>query len=443
MNTRLDVYLSDYEDVFKNKTKSNFQKAELYVKGLALSGMKNIERISESLDTAYHQMQHFITDAKWNHREVIDKVAREISSSLPKSKLTGLIIDESGWVKKGDKSVGTGHQYCGNVGKVANSQVAVFGCLNNGKYAGLADARLYLPKTWTDNPKRCSLAGIPEQDTTFKTKPELALEIIQHQHQMGIAFDYVSADGLYGNDASLAQGVDDLGLIYMFDIHSNQTIYLKKPELYIPERRSAKGRAPKKLKASVQSIKVNQYAKTLKAKDWQSITVRDTAKGALKGQYHFKDVYIWDKNEDTVRKRMLLIRRNKTKSGKYELRYAFTNANLVQYTEKGLAYMQAQRFFVEHSFREAKQVLGLDQFQTRKWKSWHHQVALNFMVGSFMLKEKILHQNKVPLLSARDIMDFMVFKFYKEITEDIMLARLRERHRKRKVDIGYCYSKKN
>jgi len=82
-----------------------------------LSDLNNIERISEALDTEYHKMQHFISDSTWDARSVIDQVAKDVSTSLPKQTLTGLLIDESGWVKKGNKSVGVGHQYCGNVWK--------------------------------------------------------------------------------------------------------------------------------------------------------------------------------------------------------------------------------------------------------------------------------------------------------------------------------------
>jgi SRSO17 transposase len=128
---RLDSYSIEYQDLFKNKTKSNFEKARSYVGVLVVSKLKNIERISETLDVCYHQMQHFITEAAWDHRAVMDRVAKDVSAAMPKFKLTGLPIDESGCVKKGEKSVGVGHQYCGNVGKTANSQVAVFGCLSN------------------------------------------------------------------------------------------------------------------------------------------------------------------------------------------------------------------------------------------------------------------------------------------------------------------------
>ena len=435
------MYLSEYEYFFKNRTKSNFDKATLYVEGLAVSDLKNIERISEKLEANYHQMQHFITDAQWDYRDVIDKVAKDVSRFLPKSKLTGLLIDESGWVKKGNKSVGVGHQYCGNVGKISNSQVAVFGCLSNDKYASLIDTRLYLPKDWCEDIERCKEAGIPANEMKFRTKLELAIEIIKHQQSIGIEFDYIGADGFYGNDANFAKTIDLLGLAYMLDIHSDQKIYLEKPELFFPQRKSSKGPEPKRLKASTPDIAVNKYLETLNSNDWQNINIRNSAKGMLKGEFHFKTVYIWNKDDNTIENRLLVIRKTKTKKGEYEIKYSFTNASLAQYTEEGIAQMQSQRFFVEHSFKESKQILGLDQFQTRKWKSWHHQVALNFMVGCFMLQEKLLQQIEVPLLTARDIMDFMVFKFYKEMTEEKILNQLKERHRKRNIDISYSYSK--
>jgi SRSO17 transposase len=95
-------------------------------------------------------------------------------------KLTGLILDETGTVMKGDKSVGVGWLYCGNVGKTANSQVAVMACLSNGDFASMVDARLYLPKDWSNDPERCEKAGIPEEERLFKTKLDLAYEIILH-----------------------------------------------------------------------------------------------------------------------------------------------------------------------------------------------------------------------------------------------------------------------
>ena len=324
---RLSVHLAEYQHIFRNRTKKFFDKAEKYAQGIVQSQMRNIERISEESGTDYYQMQHFISESKWDAREVVNQVALEVSTVLPKRKLTGLIIDESGWVKKGDKSVGVGWQYCGNVGKISNSQVAVFACLSNGDFASMIDSRLYLPKDWCDDPERC----------------------------------------------------------------------------YEAERKGTKGPMPKRLKATTDGISVCNYLKTLDRQQWQKLSVRNTTKGVLTGEYHFARVYIWDKATDQTEQRLLVIR--KTKSGKatVEIKYSFTNANLEQYTPEALAYMQAERFFIEHCIKEAKDILGLDQFQTRKWLAWHHQVALNFSVSSFILKEKLRCFEDLPLLSARDI----------------------------------------
>ena len=441
MIQRLSDHLVPYEHIFRNRTKTFFDKAGLYTKGIVQSQLRNIERISEDLDANYHQMQHFITESNWDERTVIDQVSKEVSSILPKSKLTGLIIDESGWVKKGDKSVGVGWQYCGNVGKISNSQVAVFACLSNGDFASMVDARLYLPEDWCNDPVRCHEAGIPKGDRVFKTKLELALDIIHQQIQNGISFDYIGADGYYGNDANLARAIDQLGYIYMLDIHSDQKIYLDQPELFLPERKSTKGPTPKRLKATTPDMTVSEYMESLHPADWEKIVVRNTTKGKLTGEYHFSRVFIWNKSTNEIEPRMLVIRKTKSAKNTVEIKFSFTNANLEQYTHRALAYMQAQRFFVEHCIKESKQILGIDQFQTRKWLAWQHQVALNFLVSSFILKEKLRNFNDLPLLSANDIKKWFVFKLYKEMTEEQFFDQMYNRHLIRQRDINNSYLK--
>jgi SRSO17 transposase len=428
-----------YEHIFRNRTKTFFDKAELYTKGIVQSQLRNIERISEDLNASYHQMQHFITESNWDERAVIGQVSREVSSVLPKRKLTGLIIDESGWVKKGDKSVGVGWQYCGNVGKISNSQVAVFACLSNGDFASMVDARLYLPEQWCDDPLRCSEAGIPEQNRVFKTKLELATQIIEQQVENGISFDYIGGDGYYGNDANLARAIDQMGYLYMLDIHSDQKIHLDRPELFLPQRKSTKGPAPKRLKATTPDMTVSEYMESLEPGDWEKIEVRNTAKGKLKGDYHFVRVFIWNKSINEIEPRMLVIRKTMSAKNTVEIKYSFTNANLEQYTHQALAYMQAQRYFVEHCIKESKQILGIDQFQTRKWLAWQHQVALNFIVSLFLLKEKLRNFDDLPLLSANDIKKWFVFKLYKEMTEEQFFDQMYERHKRRQRDINNSY----
>jgi len=439
--SRLDSYLSEYEYIFRSKTKRFFDTAKVYCQGIFMSELCNIERISETMSSDYHQMQHFITESPWNHRALIDQAALNVSEILPNRKLTGFIIDESGWEKKGEKSVGVARQYCGNAGKVSNCQVAVFGALSNGDFASMVDARLYLPQEWCEDLARCEEAGIPEAERMFKKKWEIGIDIIEHQQTLGASFDYVGADGYYGNSIEFAEAIDTKGYVYMLDIHSNLTIYLEGAEVGIPPAKSKRGRKPSKEQPIAEGMRADKYMSELKEPDWLALEVRNTAKGKLKGDYHFRTVYIFDEENHRMLRRLLVIRRTVTKKGGYEYKYSFTNANLEQYTKEGIAYMQAQRFFIEHCIKENKQILGMDQYQTRKWLSWQHQIALNFLLSTFILKEKLFCFDDLPLLSARDIKRFITFKLYRQMSEDDMIDQMFIRHCQRQKDINVAFEK--
>jgi SRSO17 transposase len=219
-------------------------------------------------------MQHFISHSNWNERKVIDRSAIQVSRSLPKRKLTGLIIDETGTVKKGDKSVGVSWQYCGNVGKLANSQVAVMSCLSNGDFASMTDARLFLPQKWCDDKARCDKADIPQDLRQFKTKTEIAYDIVEHHNKLGVEFDFVGGDGLYGNDPELARKINALGYVYMFDIHKDQHVFIEEPLLEVPESKLGKGRKPKLLRPDKKSMRVDKYCDALSKDDWIEIKIR-------------------------------------------------------------------------------------------------------------------------------------------------------------------------
>lgn len=417
MLSRLDSYISEYMYIINNKTKHLFDKTKIYCRGIFMSELSNIERISEEMFANYHQMQHFITEFPWDYRALMDQVAFDVSQSLPQRKLIGLIIDESGWEKKGEKSVGVSAQYCGNVGKVSNSQVAVFGALSNGDFASMVDARLYLPTSWCADSARCHEAGIPKESRGFKMKWELAIEIIAHQKSLGICFDYVGGDGYYGNSLELAQAIEEMGYVYMLGIHSNFTVYLENSEIGVPSSTGNPGRKPTKERPLAQGVRADKYMAELTERDWKHPRVRNTAKGMLTADYHFRRVYVWDQENKRMLSCLLIIRRTRTKKGDYEYKYSFTNANEEPYTQNALAYMQAQRFFVEHCIKENKQILGMDKYQTRKWLAWHHQIALNFLLATFVLKEKLFCFDTMPLLSARDIKRWIIFKLHQQMSE--------------------------
>jgi len=416
-------------------------KALIYLTFIWSSRLSNIEKISEaSFQENYFSIHHFISDSTWNYQEVFDQISQTTNKMFSLSnKLTGLYIDESGNTKKGKHSVGVAKQYCGNVGKIENSQVAVFASLGNNDFSTLVDGKIYLPKEWTKNKKRCKKAGIPEQEQIFKTKQQLALEIIERQQNLGVQFDFISFDALYGADQPFTDSLDNKALTFMGDIRSNQHIFLEEPEIEVPERKGNRGRIPKNRKAKGESIEVSGYIKSIPLNDWVEIKVRNTAKGKLRELYHFKTVYIWDGKSPKASKRTLVIRKSKRKK-RPEIKYSLTNADLVQFTGKALAYMQAQRFFIEHNFKEAKSILGMDQFQTRKWIAWYHQIALVLILLLFIMKEKIINIVVMPLISANDIKQLLAFVLAKNITFDQLITQIVNRNKIRQADINRYYS---
>lgn len=148
---------------FERGTRSVGERAKQYIQGLFQANRKNMERMEEVVpDCDYQSLQHFLSHSQWDVRAVLDQVAQEADRHLGGSVDTGLFLDESSFAKKGEKSVGVARQWNGRLGKVDNSQVAVFACLGQGPYATLIDTRLYLPKEWVLDPERCREAGVPE-----------------------------------------------------------------------------------------------------------------------------------------------------------------------------------------------------------------------------------------------------------------------------------------
>jgi len=436
---RLTGYLSEIQYVFQVGKHNVSNKALEYIQSIWPSSLSNLQRLSETgVCKDYYQLQHFISNSTWDAVELMEHVSREVSSKLTANRLIGLHIDETGVRKKGKYSIGVDRQYCGNIGKIDNSQTAVYAALGQGDFASLIDSKLYLPKSWTSNRQRLDEAKVPLNQREFKTKQELALEIINHQLLLGTRFDYIGGDALYGADQSLTDAIDAMAIPFLMDIRENQHVYLEQPQIQIPTQKSNRGRKPKIPKPDIEAIPVNQYLKTLKKDDFMLLKVRNTAKGKLKCLYHFKTVYIWNGQSTHASKRLLMIRVSSNKK-KSEVAYSLGNIDLAQYEPEAVAYMQAQRFFIEHAFKEAKSVLGLNQFQTRKWIAWYHQVALNMLLLLFIFREKQINFSLMPLLSAWDIAQIMQLLIISKMFDtDKVLEQITYRHYLRQKDINRC-----
>ena len=201
----LVVYINKFGQYFKLHRFDNTETAKNYVLGLlrCAKGEANMERMEEEIpESEYRAYQHFISNSNWDCEGLKKAVALECSQVLSSQKQknnkpTGYIVDESSHLKKGKESVGVGRQYAGVIGKVDNCQVGVYSSLVNEKYASIINERLFLPESWTKDSERCKKTGIPQKFQKYKTKPQLALEMIKQDIKRGVEFDWIGGDGLY------------------------------------------------------------------------------------------------------------------------------------------------------------------------------------------------------------------------------------------------------
>lgn len=421
---------------FHSKTRSREPQMQQYVSGLIQSDKKkNMERMAEVVpDSDAQAFQQFLSDSNWDEREVLDLVATETNKILGNSEESCLIIDESGILKKGKKSVGVSRQWCGQIGKVENCQVGVFAALCHGDYVSLVDERLFLPESWSSDKERCLEAGVPIENIVAKRKQDLALEMVEHARELKLEYKWVGCDGFYGEDPAFLRALDKLPETFMADVHKDQHIYLEDPKPIVPPPKPGKcGKKSTKLQAQTKPIRVDKWASQQPAEAWERMTLRDSTKGELQVDILHKRVWLWDKEEPEAHCWHLVVRREVNAPEKFK--YSLSNADKKTPVSQ-LAFMQGQRYWVEYALRNGKQEVGLGDYQVRGWRGWHHHMALVMMAMLFMLEEKMLHKEDIPLLSYTDIRILLThFLPRRDITFEEVLRQMEHRHQQRQSSI--------
>jgi len=441
-------YVYGYQNYFKAHRFNNTSTALNYIKGLFYcpKGQANMERMEEEIDNSeYRAYQHFISNSNWDNLGLRRALSIDSSKLLATQKKqtgkpTGYIIDESAHLKKGKKSVGVARQYAGVIGKVDNSQVGVYCSLVNGSEATIINERIFLPKKWIEDVKRCDEAGIPKENQAFKTKPQLALDMLKEDIENGVEFDWIGGDGLYGHNSELCEGIDELNKLFVLDVHKDETVYLEEPTFSVPERKSKKGRTPSKLKANKKAIRLDSLKKQVSKEDWARVDVRDSTSGILRRDVYKREVWSWNGEEEKARKRTVII--TKTIAGVPEVKYSYSNGGIEEFTHIEYAYFVCQRYWVERTFDDAKNELGMSDYQVRKWKSWHNHHAMIMMASLFIMKQKMENKVQMPLLSFRDARILVILQLF-GTPEDIKkrLLQMEKRQKKRKDDILLKYKK--
>jgi SRSO17 transposase len=390
--------LAAFSSFFVSSTRDTTVAFEGYMRGLFQSERANMLRMSEVNEVDHQAMQHMLTEGCADWQGFGQQIALEANELLG-SQDSVLIFDESGFAKKGEASAGVARQWNGRLGKVDNCQVGVFTTLCRGDMATLIDTRLYLPEAWCSDDARCRKAAIPEAERQFRSKSQLALAMLKVAQQRGIQFGYVGIDGGYGKEPAFLRSVDAQGCRFVADVHCDQTIYLYDPDPQVPEG-TGRGRKPSRRKPQGTSQRVDQWAAEQPSEAWQRLTLREGEKGLLVADYLQAPVWVWDGEEETARCWHLLVRREV--GADTASHYCLSNAP-VETSWQELARVQAQRFFIEHSFREAKSECGMADYQVRRWDAWHHHMALVMLATLFLVKQKQAGRQQWPMLSFNDL----------------------------------------
>lgn len=385
--------ISDLFAPTPKRAQKHAQNAAHYIKGLLCEmPRKNIERMAEVIEGAeLENLQNFISDAGWDHEALFDWAAQRANQRLGDHRDSMLILDESGFSKKGSHSVGVARQYNGRLGKTDNCQVGVFSVLGCGTRAAFTGARLYLPKEWTDDPERCRNAGVPEKDIKFLTKIDLAKELIQEAINQGLKFNYVGFDAFYGRDQGLLCWLETQEKTFVADVPNDLLVWHERPI----ETTSRKVR--------IGGTKVSTWSdENCKPGTGTLVTLRQGENGPVRAEVWARRVWLQPPGEIEPREWWHVVRRDSQGVLKHTLCNAPADTDLVR-----LAKLQGQRFFIERTFQDAKSHAGMAQYQCRGWSAWHRHMTMVALAIQFVLEEKLLLETASPLLTIRDIVEIL------------------------------------
>jgi len=304
------------------------------------------------------------------------------------------IIDDTGFPKKGKHSVGVARQYCGQLGKQDNCQIAVSLSIATQRGSLPIAWQLYVPKEWIDDRERARRAGIPD-DLTFETKPQIALAQLREAMASGIAPGIVLADAGYGDETAFRESVTELGLLYAVGIRPGTSVWAPGTAPLPPKPWSGRGKPPTLLRRAPghEPIVVKELAMQLPVHAWQTVTWREGSNAALSSR--FAAVRVRPAHRDTWRSTVrdeewLLIEwpDGDTEPLKYFLTTAPEEATLEQ-----LVFVTKMRWRIERDYQDLKQEFGLGHYEGRGWRGFHHHATLSIAAYGFLMAQRLRMQS--------------------------------------------------
>jgi len=357
-----------------------------------------------SRTAAKHQsLLHFVGNAKWSDEAVMSQVRELVLPAMTRSgPIEAWIVDDTGFPKKGVHSVGVARQYCGQLGKQDNCQVAVTLSIANAAASLPIAHRLYLPQAWASDAARRKKAGVPE-DIVFRTKPQIALEQIRAAQAAGVAPGVVLADAGYGVDTSFRDGVTDLGLAYVMGVQGSTTVWPPGLEPLPAKPWSGRGRPTSSLRRTDahKPVSAKDLAISLPPRAWRTVTWREGTNAPLSSR--FAAVRVRPAHRDTKLKsprpvEWLLIEwpKGDREPAKYWLSTLPRAIAL-----RPLVEIAKLRWRIERDYQDLKQEIGLGDYEGRGWRGFHHHATLSIAAYGFLISERGAIPPSGPRIRAR------------------------------------------
>jgi SRSO17 transposase len=368
-----------------------------YTTGLMLPlARKSVEPIAARVDpgrvsAAHQSLHHFVAKADWSDEGLLAAVrARVVPLIETRGPIDAWIVDDTGFPKKGRHSVGVARQYCGQLGKQDNCQVAVSLSVAHEQASLPIAYRLYLPKAWAEDPARRTRAGVPEA-IPFATKPMLALAQIEAALAADVPRGVVLADAGYGADMKFQAGLLERALAYVVGVQPHAKVWLDGKEPLPAKPWSGRGRPPTNLRRTPdhQPVVAREWAIGLPREAWHDVTWREGSKGALGAR--FTRVRMRPAHRDYGRhapwpELWLLV--EWPEGAPEPTKYWFANLPADTPLER-LVALAKLRWRIERDDLELKQELGLGHYEGRGWRGFHHHASLCIAAYGFLVGERL------------------------------------------------------
>jgi SRSO17 transposase len=369
-----------FADLFERS--ESREQARKYLRGLLTEAeRKNSWQVAEAVgDRIPDRMQRLLYRVPWDADAARDRLQQFVMEIFGDPEGIG-VVDETGFLKKGKRSVGVARQYTGTAGKRENSQVATVLSYATKDAHVFLDRRLYLPADWAADRTRRAEARVP-QEVGFATKPEQAMAMLEHAWAQGVPMRWVTGDEVYGDAPRLRETIQAHGRFYVLAVAANTRVWTERPAVEAPAEQTdgRPRRAPRLAQGAPQARMVSEVIADLPRSAWKRLAVVEGEKGLI--TYHWARVRVVESRDQLPGPDVwLLARRSLSAPDKlaYYLAYTPPKTSLEM-----LVRVASTRYTVEQCIEEAKGETGLDEYEVRFWHSWYRHITLAMMAHTWL-----------------------------------------------------------